>query len=260
MIKFRFTLIELLVVVAIIGILASMLLPSLAKARESAKTAVCKSNMKQIGLAIGTYATDHDDAIVMAGYGFANTLGNSNYLDAPKVDKFDNNLDKQVETNSAFFCPSGKTDRISTHAISGQWDYLDLDESQRPWRSGDHSRGGKGGHDVWYGIIGSTGPDGSANSDWRLNSWRVDNADELWPNYNLIEDQSRALTLHDGAHHMHTFKGTGGRIAPRHMGTKKTNTLFYDGHASTYSFTKVNSTKLNDGDSGSDIVWRGVAK
>ena len=87
MIKFRFTLIELLVVVAIIGILASMLLPSLAKARESAKTAVCKSNMKQIGLAIGTYATDHDDAIVMAGYGFANTLGNSNYLDAPKVDK-----------------------------------------------------------------------------------------------------------------------------------------------------------------------------
>lgn len=56
--KQKFTLIELLVVVAIIGILVSMLLPSLAQARNKAKVAVCKSNMKQVGIAVAAYMTD----------------------------------------------------------------------------------------------------------------------------------------------------------------------------------------------------------
>ena len=62
----EFTLIELLVVIAIIAILAAMLLPALQKARQTAKTSSCLSNIKQLSMAIFSYGSDNNGIIVPA--------------------------------------------------------------------------------------------------------------------------------------------------------------------------------------------------
>ncbi len=64
-----FTLIELLVVIAIIGILAAMVFPVFARARESARRAVCLSNMKNLGLAVQMYLADWDDTLAPNEHG-----------------------------------------------------------------------------------------------------------------------------------------------------------------------------------------------
>jgi prepilin-type N-terminal cleavage/methylation domain-containing protein/prepilin-type processing-associated H-X9-DG protein len=63
-----FTLIELLVVIAIIAILAAILFPVFAQAREKARQATCVSNMKQMGSAFAMYVQDYDGTYPQVGY------------------------------------------------------------------------------------------------------------------------------------------------------------------------------------------------
>jgi len=61
-----FTLIELLVVIAIIAILAAILFPVFARAREKARTSACSSNLRQIGQALTQYTSDYDETLPYA--------------------------------------------------------------------------------------------------------------------------------------------------------------------------------------------------
>jgi prepilin-type N-terminal cleavage/methylation domain-containing protein/prepilin-type processing-associated H-X9-DG protein len=100
-----FTLIELLVVIAIIAILASILFPVFARARENARRASCQSNLKQIGLGLLQYVQDSDEIMVAPWYG-SNTQTQASGSDATTNYKWMDAIYPYVKSEQIFSCPS----------------------------------------------------------------------------------------------------------------------------------------------------------
>ncbi len=147
-----FTLIELLVVIAIIGILAAMVFPVFARARESARKAVCLSNVKNISLAIQMYLGDNNDTCppgetnpaASEYFAMANPEGRdpcsrdgtqaNPYLRWPVI------FDEYVKNRDVWRCPSAKLSggaSVIISPIDGDWLKAWSTRTDQ-WASGDN--------------------------------------------------------------------------------------------------------------------------
>ncbi len=104
-----FTLIELLVVIAIIAILAAILFPVFAKAREKARATACLSNMKQIMLAFQMYATDWDGVNCPSRFNGAPHCPRPDDSSGGNCGRWNLNLQPYIRNDNLFSCPSDMT-------------------------------------------------------------------------------------------------------------------------------------------------------
>ncbi|BCM89269.1 hypothetical protein IAD21_01114 [Abditibacteriota bacterium] len=98
-----FTLIELLVVIAIIAILAAILFPVFARARENARKSSCQSNLKQIGLGVMQYTQDYDEKLPARVY-----------FTLPNQNSWRTVIQPYVKSTQLFACPSNTGNNLST--------------------------------------------------------------------------------------------------------------------------------------------------
>ncbi len=120
-----FTLIELLVVIAIITILASILFPVFAKAREKARQASCQSNLVQLAMALLMYAEDHDERLPI----------NGPQVSAPYTGRWwSGRVYSYVKNDQVYLCPSrGSWLSYSINSRVSEWDWAaSLGEIRRP--------------------------------------------------------------------------------------------------------------------------------
>ncbi|MBI5834961.1 MAG: DUF1559 domain-containing protein, partial [Armatimonadetes bacterium] len=234
--RHAFTLIELLVVIAIIAILAAILFPVFAKAREKARASSCQSNLKQIGLAFHQYISDYDTMWPNSG-----NAGNGNINDAAVVSNWQgwagNVLAPYIKNTQIFACPS---DPLLLWNVGTGTPIVGDPRFYKVSYSYNYSG-------IGNGTTASAGNlPGAMFADAAL--VRPAEMAVMWDSKNRWSDGGNFFTR-DIADFRNVPQGNLGYLAHRHM--NQANFLFADGHVKTNAFDRMyyrNIANLVDND------------
>jgi prepilin-type N-terminal cleavage/methylation domain-containing protein/prepilin-type processing-associated H-X9-DG protein len=219
--KHGFTLIELLVVIAIIAILAAILFPVFAQAREKARAISCLSNAKQIGLASAMYTQDYDEIIVPSWMVYSDDP-----LDEPLWPR---TLQPYVKNTQIFSCPSDPARTPYTPQPPG---WTDLDAYGLFGIFGAYGRNGcLSNHNATLAAVAE--PANSilfSESDWTsgtaavdfgyyLSFWEMTTPDSLCPYGDSEANQTYGINT----------------STPAHRHNNGANVAFFDGHSKWFT-------------------------
>ncbi len=224
-----FTLIELLIVIAIVALLAAILFPVFARARETARKSSCQSNLKQIGLAVMQYTQDNDERYP------------STYITPAGLVSWMQYVQPYAKSTQIFLCPSDTTRTDLPSSANSSPGYV----SPFPTSYGLNALFTTGGHPNLVGIMASAiaqpattvltadgiselggNPNGAANKAKYPEDWT-----ELAGGF-ILEDYSSIYTFGIPA------TGSGARGGPLARHLELTNVAFADGHVKALRIEK----------------------
>jgi prepilin-type N-terminal cleavage/methylation domain-containing protein/prepilin-type processing-associated H-X9-DG protein len=237
-----FTLIELLVVIAIIAILAAILFPVFAQAREKARQSTCLSNTKQIGMALMQYEADYDEAAPGVWFGPVPAAPWSQPSNATTFYKWMDAINPYVKNEGVFNCPSDQFNkRYTFRNRDGSNGYGSYAMSQAYFCAGDHFSPPTSDYNQGPNIIRLPMIQRPADTVWIVDGGMPGIKDPPWKSYEFWWCDPNTINT--------TFpapKGTAPRyfhnIVERHPGT--VNVIYCDGHAKGVNLDKLTERKL----------------
>jgi prepilin-type N-terminal cleavage/methylation domain-containing protein/prepilin-type processing-associated H-X9-DG protein len=222
-----FTLIELLVVIAIIAILAAILFPVFASAREKARQTTCLSNQKQLGLAFAQYTSDFDECFPPRCY-----------LQAPYTN-WPDIIMSYVKSTAVFRCPDDVNTGTAGYGLTYPVSYaysIDISSPNGYGNVGNLAKMDSPASTLFMADAGALPVVGEVSTQWPINTGTT--PINLFDWHNVTTDYGAGTTYGGSSSGLLDTAPT-----PRHTGLS--NILFCDFHVKTLPVEKIFVNKAN---------------